>query len=315
MTIVDWAGAKPGPVATLYAEETRYWREAFGWDTAEQWAHIETARTTWGLPGLLALDTNHRTSGWLYYLRTETAGVQLGGVTASDPATTQALISRLTAVENGRRLSAFTPAQAPGLVAAFEKTGWVVTPHVYLTRSLAEGVPIPDGPVRVRPWRGEDADLAAGLLQNAYADRDGRLFAPGGCAHEWRSYVRGLTEHTGCGRFLPGASGIALTDELAETPAGVVLTTAIADHTAHIAQIGVNRGMVPDGGGRSLLGFAMHRAVAAGHQTISLLVSATNARARRLYQAAGFTEQGRFLEAVRTPSRAATLSALPADEG
>ncbi len=299
MTIVDWTGVAPDPVATLYAEEAGYWRETFRWDTAEQWAHIETARTTWGLPGLIAQDTDGGTRGWLYYLRTETAGVQVGGVTTSDVATTDALISRLTALECGRRLSAFTPARAPGLAAAFERTGWAVTPHLYLTRSIADLPPGPAEPVPVRPWRRDDAARAAGLLQDAYAGIDGRLFAPGGSAREWRDYVSSLTEQTGCGRFLPAASGVVLADGCTKTPAGVILTTAIADQTAHIAQVGVNHRVLPRGGGRSLLGYAIQRAAAAGHSTISLLVAATNTRARRFYETAGFVEQGRFLEAVR----------------
>lgn len=302
MTILDWTSAQPGLVADLYAAEAAYWRRTYRWDTVNQWAEVETARTTWGLPGLLARDGQGRVRGWLYYLRGE-AGAQLGGLTATDEAATTALVEGMTAREGSGPLTAFIADRAPGVAGALARTGWVVTPHAYLMRATTDPTDAPDATATcLRPWGAADAETAATVLRNAYGADEGSLFAPDGSAAEWRRYVGGLLEATGCGRFLPQASAVARGEGESDEPEGVVLTTAIAPGTAHIAQIGVSRHAQQRGAGRLLLRYAMRQAEAGGYSLMTLVVSTTNARARRFYRAAGFVDAGTFLQARRQAS-------------
>ncbi|MGE3404957.1 MAG: GNAT family N-acetyltransferase [Vicinamibacterales bacterium] len=327
MTITDWSAAGADQVATLYAEESRRWLAAYDWDTTAQWHEVEQARTRWNLPGLIAHDAQGRPSGWLYYLPSPD-GAQLGGISAEDPRTAQALVEAFATREAGRRITGFLPDLTPGVEDALARCGLSTTPHLYLVAPIATSAPAPaaddnssgesggaDAPGApavsrgqvpglaslpasaegvIRSWIRGDEGVAADVLRDAYDSAAATLFAPHGAPEEWTAYVRNLVEQIGCGRFIPEASLIL---EASGTPVGCVVVTRLNDRMAHIAQIGIRRGRHGSGEGSQLLAAAMAAARSAGATSISLLVSSRNERALRFYARHGFAERGRFVEA------------------
>lgn len=306
MNVIDWSGAEPDAVAALYARESQQWRDAFDWDTVAQWREVETARRTWGLPGLLARDEAGATAGWLFYLPGP-AGIQLGGVSATESSVTHALVSSLVAREPGRPLTGFMPALAPGLDHALRTSGCDTTAHRHLVASLKHGrgdvAPAPGGEaLGVRPWAAGDECVAGEILRESYDAGDARLFAPTGAPSEWQAYVSSLVDHIGCGRFSPECSVIA---ECEGRPVGVAIVTMVSEGMAHLAQTGVSRTMQGRGVGTAVLRQAMAAARASGARAMSLLVSERNPGALALYERFGFESRGSFLEA-----RSAALSSL-----
>jgi ribosomal protein S18 acetylase RimI-like enzyme len=123
-----------------------------------------------------------------------------------------------------------------------------------------------------------------------------------GLATEWREYVEGLTRRPGCGTFVPEASLLA---REGASLAAVALATQIGPETAHLAQLAVAPQMRRGGTARALVQ-AVGAAVQStrGCRTLTLLVSAANTPAARLYRGLGFRPSGGFLAARRTPSAA-----------
>ncbi len=310
MTITDWSGAAPGAVAELYARESQQWRDAFDWDTAAQWLEVETARTAWGLPGLLATDDAGQPVGWLFYLPGP-SGAQLGGVSATTHTMTRALVAAFANREQGRTFAAFIPALSPGLEEALHLVGCETIPHLHLVASLDRLTQPPmtrpvDAGITLRPWRTGDDLVAAQVLLSSYARDDAALFAPTGAPDEWLTYVTNLVEQIGCGRFVPESSVVVERDG---RPAGIALVTLVSGAMAHLAQIAVMRDAQGRGLGGALLDAALGAARAGGARAMSLLVSSKNKGAIALYRRYGFEPRGHFLEA-----RGLASSSGPSDQ-
>src|SRR5215208_4572215 len=91
MILRDWRQASPETMATLHEEERRRWLRILRWDPAPAWREVEIARTTWGLPGFLAVDDRERVRGTAFFLHQENR-VEIGGITADDPEATRLLL-------------------------------------------------------------------------------------------------------------------------------------------------------------------------------------------------------------------------------
>jgi ribosomal protein S18 acetylase RimI-like enzyme len=103
-------------------------------------------------------------------------------------------------------------------------------------------------------------------------------------------------EQAGCGvfdtnltRVVRGVRGVQ----------GAVLVTSISPSAAHIAQLAVAPACRGRGVGTHLVHEAALRAATAGKRELTLLVGESNATARRLYAAMGFTQKATFLAARR----------------
>ena len=68
MIVRDWREADVADTQLLYAREQDFWVRELTWDASNSWREIEQARTTWGLPGYLAIDSARTLRGWAYYL-------------------------------------------------------------------------------------------------------------------------------------------------------------------------------------------------------------------------------------------------------
>jgi hypothetical protein len=170
MIVRDWRQADAGLLRACYEAERRSWRADLAWETGWTWTTIEQARTTWGLPGFVALGSG-RIDGWAFYL-CDRASVQIGGLVASTPAATAALLDAIleAAAPRASRLSCFIRERAPGLVPALAARGFDVEPFLYLSRELSPadaGVAAGAAEGAAEPWSAADVDGVAELLSAA----------------------------------------------------------------------------------------------------------------------------------------------------
>ena len=226
---------------------------------------------------------------------------EVGGMTADTPAAAQALVDALDAAAQAagvRRLSMFVCDRAPGLAGILAAHGFDVQPYLYLRRALdgADTRPAADaGAAAERSWVADDVAAAAALLQASYGTA-GVHFAPDNKPEEWLRYAQGLTEQAACGVLIPEATRVR---EAAGEFAGLVVTTRIAEQTAHIAQVAVAPAQRRRGLAAALVAGACARAAGAGCTAVTLLVAGSNTPAVRLYRGLGFGERATFVAARR----------------
>src|SRR5687767_10637806 len=65
----------------LYAREQDFWVRELTWDASSSWREIEQARTTWGLPGRIAIDHKRTVRGSSYYMP-DGETLHIGGIAA-----------------------------------------------------------------------------------------------------------------------------------------------------------------------------------------------------------------------------------------
>lgn len=291
MIVSDWRRLPADVVAELYRRERDRWRRQLSWETASNWHTLETARTTWGLPGFVCRDADGRIRGWTFYLERDDR-IEVGGFIADDPRATRLLVaSLLDCVRPGGELSGFLYTDAPGLDAALAGSGVTSRPFLYLNRAL-DALPLDDVAFGdATSWVGDDLAAAASLLREAYGET-GRIFARHNQLHEWEEYVGNLVRDPACGVFSPALSRVLRGRDRYDA---LAIVTTIGPGTAHLAQIAVRPSQQRRGVGQQLLRDVLRAARDAGCARMTLLVGAGNDRARALYQRMGFVERDRFL--------------------
>jgi ribosomal protein S18 acetylase RimI-like enzyme len=192
--------------------------------------------------------------------------------------------------------------RAPALTLELTRRGFGVEPFLYLQRQrLDAGWQRPANAVAADIWQKGDVDGAAALLRTAYGTGStGRHFAPKGQLAEWRHYVHNLVEHTACGALNAEATRVVRGEDGLQA---LTLITAVADRTAHLAQVAVHPTLRGQGVARLLVNESCARAAAQGYTSATLLVGATNGPARRLYESLGFTTRAAFVAAHRPVAR------------
>lgn len=298
MIVSDWRTAGSAAVARLYTAETERWRHDLHWDIAGQWPTVETARTSGLLPGFIARSGGGEILGWSFQV-VHRDMLQVGALVADSPATTARLIDAiLNSVEadGAASLMMFGYLAAPGLAASLAPRGLSVERYRYLHRSLPAGQV--DLPATTRAFDFTDTAEVTDLLIASYDAIDPlRPFARTGRRDEWVEYVAQLTAANGCGAFDPGLSPV--------TPCefggldGAALVTRIAPAVAHLAQIAVHPVVRGRKIGRQLVRHAIAAARDGGCDRLTLLVSARNAAAGRLYERLGFEEIATFASVGR----------------
>lgn len=300
MIVSDWRLLPASTTAQLYRRERIRWRRRLAWETASTWHTLETARTTWGLPGLVCHDHTGRIRGWTFYIVRHDR-LEIGGFVADDPLATRALLDTL--LDRAREwdgLSGFLYGNAPGLDEVLMASGVAVRSFLYLVRTLdpattSDGAPRAAGAA----WPGEDLVAAARLFREAYGET-GRIFARHNQAHEWEEYVGNLVRDPACGVFSPALSRVIRTGDRDDA---LAIVTTIGPGTAHLAQIAAHPSVQGRGVAQQLLGDVLRSAREAGLSRMSLLVGGDNARARGLYARMGFEERDRFVAVEGRPLR------------
>jgi ribosomal protein S18 acetylase RimI-like enzyme len=127
----------------------------------------------------------------------------------------------------------------------------------------------------------------AGLIESSYRDHvDSEINDQYRSTDGARRFLENLTNYPGCG-VLQAESSWVLVDA-SDRPHGLVLTTAVAERTGHIAQVCVTPELHGAGAGYELMRRAMTGLLAGGHTEASLTVTAGNSRALAMYRRLGF---------------------------
>ena len=309
MNVRDWRDVRAELLAPIYAQAHRRWLHELGWDSSSIWHTLEQARTTWGLPGLVAVDDTGRILGWTFYLRQDDR-LQVGGLTAGTPDVTRALVRALLGefkTSSAREIACFMFDDAPALADELVRAGFVTETFLYLTREITGQAGAFEG--RADAWTPDDLRATAALLRDAYGREAGRHFAPGHTPAAWERYVAGLVEQTALGRFNPHATRIVRNGDRVDA---VVLVTTLSPETAHLAQVAVHPGRRGGGVAAALIDEACAIAARQGHARATLLVGSSNTTACALYERAGFAARGRFLACHRTIEEANPAVAVDA---
>jgi ribosomal protein S18 acetylase RimI-like enzyme len=306
----DWRGYRSATVEPLVAAEARAWREELDWDVTEAWSIIEPARRAGRLPGYLVGDSGAHPSGWTSFLLHGEC-LQVLALVAPDEQRTHELVSAiLTSAEAGRATSSLFCVRdaSPGLRSDLLSRGFAVETYRYLRTGLNTIPRI--APTGVIGWQHHGRRVAS-LCERAYADSPYlRAFALDGTSDQWRDYIDGLLQGPGCGRFLPGMSFVSPAPGRTDDLDGAVVTTMLAPGVAHIAQVAVDPRARGRGLGRRLVVAAASAAARRGFTSLTLLVSAGNAPAVRIYEGLGFQDRAAFLVATRRQPRLSTSRAL-----
>lgn len=142
--------------------------------------------------------------------------------------------------------------------------------------------------LRFEPWSPRRLDEAAGLIAEVYADHvDAQINDQYNSPEGARRFLQNIVQYPGCGHFAPLASYLML-DESGRAQ-GLSLASHVARETGHIAQIGVSKTYQGTGAAYELLRRSMVALAEAGARDVSLTVTASNARAIKLYERFGFT--------------------------
>lgn len=301
MKIVDWRQVDARALALVFARERARWLVELWWDTREAWTQVECARSTWGLPGLAAVDDGGRVRG-LTFFHADGARFEMGGVFAESEPVRLALLDGAIAVceeAGGDEIRAFAYAGVSSTAGVFESRGFAVEGVDYLSLDLgaADGA----GPVKclglsVRGWQDGDVEQVGALLHASYDAASARRFVADGSAAGWRTYVGNLVKHAALGRILPDATRIA---SAGDRLVGAVLATDLGPATAHIPQVAIHPQWRRKGLAGALVDDAARRLRTSGYARVTLMASASNRAAQVLYRKRGFVEAGTFISALR----------------
>ena len=312
-TIVDWRDAKAEVVGQALTAEADRWRSDLAWDVSEAWQSIEPARTGGSLPGFLAVDFSGHVVGWTCFLLHH-GTLQVAVLTARAPEVTSALVKAIVSSPDAQHADAHSVCvrdAAPLVRETLITHGFSAVTYRYLTmtpkRRVADG-PRGQGtgdgariPMVSRGFRSSDVDALVSLCARAYPSHDVRAFAPLGSDDEWRDYVRGLIAGPGCGRLVADASRVS---DGRTGIDGALIATDLGLGTGHIAQVVVDPLLQGRGIGGALVADAIDVFAARGYSRVTLLVSADNHHASRVYSQHGFRNRASFVVAVnRQPWR------------
>ena len=307
LQVLDWRVAAREIVAAIFERERQRWIDQLHWDPSRALSEVEQARTTWGLPGLLAFDDGGHASGSIFYLP-DGPRFDIGGITAETAAVTGALLDNVIARAGSERIPevrCFVFESAPNLAHELTTRGFHLERYLYLSgflrtgerplaspSSAAETIASPR--VRTTGWRPEDVTGVSAVLHAAYDGDSGKIFAPQGTRLEWERYLRNLVEHGACGDLNVDATRLRWHDERV---AAAAIVTTVAPGTAHLAQFAVHPSAQGKGAARALLREVWQTAAAQGFERATLLVAEGNDRARALYASFGLRPEAAFVAA------------------
>ena len=306
----DWRFESAIRVSAWLEAEYDWWQIHLGWDLRSAWTAVEPARASGRLPGFSIEDEDGQSIGWSFFLR-HGDSLQIASIVAGEREATAALIDGILAspeASDASTIVSFTRAQPPGLADELAARGFEVEAYRHLEVPTA-GFPLVE--TTVEPWYETGSARVQTLLERAYTkSSELRPFAPNGHPHEWAEYVTSLIDRNACGRFLPEASGVIVSDREDSSRAplaraaesgldGAVVVTTVGPKTAHVAQIAVDPSARGNGLGAQLICAAAAAAGAQGYERLTLLVAESNVGAGALYERLGFCQTATFLAAVR----------------
>ena len=151
---------------------------------------------------------------------------------------------------------------------------------------------------RIEPWSDHHHDAASSVIALSYEGHiDSQINDQYRSFEGARKFLYNIVQYPGCGAFFQKASFVAL-ESGTGVVSGIVLTSFVAPHVAHITQLCVAPRAQGAGLGYELLRQAIASLQAGGARRISLTVTTANSAAARLYEECGFRELRRFFAYV-----------------
>ncbi len=294
--------AQPRELRPLLDEEAALWHSELGWDFGEVRAAVSGGIERGNLPGRVVAD-GARAVAYCYYM-VDPARVIVGSIFATRALRGQGLEEDLVdaVIEDARaeRGSGRVECQtlfctAEGADARFERKGFASRARHYMRRELAAPVPEPDPlppGILLRPLRREDLSAAADIIYKSHQQSvDAALNMTYATPATCRAFVETLVVRSGCGQWDTLASRFA---EGPWGPLGVLIASRLSRTNGHVCQVSVS----PEAQGRGLGVTLVARALTSfreqGLSSATLSVTASNERARRLYERLGWSVQRTF---------------------
>jgi ribosomal protein S18 acetylase RimI-like enzyme len=277
----------------FWQREARWWREQLCWDVSDALAALRRVVERGGVPGK-AVQVGSRTVGYTYYTIAQRLGVIAGLHVLpewSNPTVGSLLLQEtLTAIRQQEVVRIESPGltmDCPWLMPAFAQQGFQTYWREFLRVALhpAYQPELPRRAGHLEPWRSSHMHEAATIMQAAYAGSvDAEINTLYRSVEGCQLVLDNIVSQGGCGRLVAEASALV---RRRGQGVGFILVTEIAPGQSHVVQVTVLPAYQQQGVGRMLLHYSMLRLAARQYETMSLMVSRSNARARKVYQALG----------------------------
>ena len=302
--LVDWRELGADRIVPLYAEQAAVWSGSLGWDLTRSWAVVERARAAGALPGLVSVNDRGAILGWTFFMRHQEV-VQIGALAGRGAGPVRDLLEGiLNAPESAgaRELTCLLYPASPTALSALTRRRFELQPLYYFSRAVATEEDAPavlPAELSLRRWMPADTVPCVRVLAAAYGrHRAGRGLAPNGTLEEWAYYLGQVLHSPACGQHLPRASFV-VEERSTGMAVGCLLATTIGPDTVHVAQLAVVPQWGRRGVGRALLRAGARAASLERAARVTLLVSAENGDALKLYAGEGFAQTGQFTFASR----------------
>ena len=294
LQVVDLRTVEAAELDDLWQHEGRLWRERLRWDISDACAARRRLVERHGLPGK-AVRVGARTVAYAYYVIAGRLGVIAGLVVSPDWSSTgvggillQEIVDEIRGKGVARIESPFVTIDGPRLTPVFERAGFRSYGREFLRLELRRPRPpvSPLAMVHIEPWQGTHLRQAALIMRAAY---EGGVDAAINKLYRTADGCEVVLENTlsqgGCGIPVVEASAMAHHRGRA---IGFAVVTEIAPQQGHLAQVAVLPEYQRQGVGRFLLSYTVSRLAELHFDTFSLIVSRSNHRALRMYQAMAF---------------------------
>ncbi len=298
----------------LLEEEASIWERRLSWDYRQSIALLQEYLDNRSLTGYVAQRAG-RVTGYVFGV-CEASKAVLGDVYAfgeaeqrTNPVCAQLLehmLETMQATPGIDRIESQLLLFPDGALAAqFRSYDMQAFPRHYMMCDLkaarAEGLLPPSDAMPVTAagsfperWQPEWYDAVAALIYEAYTGHpDSEINDQYRTLTGAKRFLHNIVHFPGCGVFDPAHSWI-LRDPRTNELLGTILCSRVQGRAVHITQLCLSQGQRGRGFGALLLAHCLGQLEQAGIVTVSLTVTESNTRARRLYEHHGFKTQHRF---------------------
>jgi ribosomal protein S18 acetylase RimI-like enzyme len=297
MQILDLRQVHSRSLESLFQEETRHWRDELHWDYRSSVDLIRKFIDSHALGGFVAVD-NGTPVGYGFFVLEDHKGL-IGGLYASSqgpqaPISEKLLAEMMNALHVTPRLQRIEAQLMPfgtGLNPQFLSQYFRLHDRQFMLLPLEharlQNHPLSGG-LRVDPWNDRAFELAARLIQLAYANHvDGEINDQYRSEAGGMKFLRNIVLLPGCGQFMPEASFV-IRPVTGDRLVGMVLTSTVAEGVGHTTQVCVLPGYQGHGIGRHLMEHSIQALRKRKFEYLSLTVTSINKPAVQLYENLGF---------------------------
>jgi ribosomal protein S18 acetylase RimI-like enzyme len=297
LQIVDLPTVRVSELEGFFRRELLLWRDRLCWDVSPAIAAFRRALDRGGVQGK-AVRCGSSLAAYGYFLIESSRAVLTGVAVAPEwraaevgPILVRALVRDLMRRGVLRIESQFVSFDAPWLVPAFEGEGFESFRREFRRLSLP-GRPECEEPQDTtfvhRSWKPWNLSEASSIMLSAHATGvDARMNELYRSSEGCRALLTSVLRHRGCGAAIADASVVAR-DPRTDRAAGFAVVTETSHRKAHLAQLAVAPPYQSAGLGRQILARVISVLSGMGYDSLSLMVSRDNERARELYRSLGF---------------------------